>query len=223
MVGLAKKGQDLLRDVSFAVGRGESVGIAGPSGSGKTSLLRMMNLLHSPTSGTVTYKGTDILRHDPMQLRREVGYVLQKPYLFEGTVRDNLEYPYLIWKQKPDEEEIIAYLTRVNLTPDILDKRGTEMSGGEQQRVAFVRSILAKPEVLLLDEISSALDEENTLIIEQLIRKEREERNITVLFNSHNTEQLRRLAQKVLYLEKGRLIFFGTADDFFRMRGGAQQ
>ncbi|VBB07589.1 abc transporter [Lucifera butyrica] len=219
-IRLTKNGQDLLQHVSFTVEQGEFVGIAGPSGSGKTSLLRIMNLLHSPTEGIVMYKGKNITSYDPVQLRREVGYVLQKPYLFEGTVRDNLEYPYLIWKQKPDEEEITAYLERVNLTAGILKKRGSELSGGEQQRVAFVRSLLAKPEVLLLDEISAALDEENTLVLEQLIRTEHEDRNTTVLFVSHNTGQLRRLARKIIYIEKGQVIFSGPAEEFFQIRGG---
>lgn len=219
-VGLTKKGQSLLQNVSFEVRQGEFVGIAGPSGSGKTSLLRIINLLHSPTEGTVLYKGKDIMSYNPIQLRREVGYVLQKPYLFEGTVRDNLEYPYLIWKQKPNEAEITTYLAKVNLATAIFSKHSNEMSGGEQQRVAFVRSLLAKPEVLLLDEISAALDEENTLILEQLIKEEREARNVTVLFISHNTDQLRRLAQKIIYIERGQISFSGQTEEFFRIRGG---
>lgn len=221
-VGLIKKGQYLLQHVSFEARQGGIVGIAGPSGSGKTSLLRIMNLLQSPTEGTVMYKNKDIMQYDPMQLRREVGYVLQKPYLFEGSVRDNLEYSYLVWKQKPDSAEIAAYLARVNLTAAILEKRGSEMSGGEQQRIALVRSLLAKPEMLLLDEVSAALDEENTLLLEQLIKEECKARNITVFFISHNTDQLRRLAEKILYLEQGKIIFNGSAEDFFQIRGGVK-
>ena len=220
-VSLRKKEQDILRNVSFCVQAGECIGIAGPSGSGKTSLLRILNLLHSPTSGTVTYKGQDILGCNPVRLRREIGYVLQKPYLFEGTVRDNLEYPYLVWKQHPDSAEIESYLEKVNLPPSILDKRGGELSGGEAQRAALVRSLLAKPEVLLLDEMSSALDEDNTLVMEQLIGQERQSRNLTVLFISHNSGQLSRLAGQVLHLENGSLSFAGPAEDFFRKRGGA--
>jgi len=219
-VGLRKKGQHLLQHVSFKVGQGEFIGIAGPSGSGKTSLLRIMNLLQSPTEGTVMYKNKDIMQYDPMQLRREVGYVLQKPYLFEGTVQNNLEYSYLVWKQKPDVAEIVTYLARVNLTTAILEKRGNEMSGGEQQRVALVRSLLAKPELLLLDEVSASLDEENILILEQLIKAECKARNLTVFFISHNTDQLRRLAEKILYLERGQVIFNGSTEEFFRIRGG---
>ena len=221
-VGLIKKGQSILRDISFQVEEGELLGIAGPSGSGKTSLLRILNLLQSPTEGTVWYKNKDATTYDPAQLRREIGYVLQKPYLFEGTVRDNLAYPYLVWNQKPDETEITSYLAKVNLTADMLDKRGSEMSGGEQQRVSLVRSLLAKPSVLLLDEISASLDESNTLTLEQLIREELTARNVTVLFISHNNDQLRRLAQKIVYIKQGHISFCGAAEDFFRERGGGQ-
>lgn len=214
-VGLVKREQRILQNISFEIEQGEICGITGPSGSGKTSLLRTMNLLQSPTEGMILYKDKNLMEYDPIRLRREIGYVLQKPYLFEGTVRDNLEYPYLIWQQKPDQAEIAAYLTRVNLTTDVLEKRGRELSGGEQQRVAFVRSLLAKPEVLLLDEISAALDEKNTLVLERLIREEHEVRNITVLFISHNMDQLRCLAQKVMYIKQGNVCFYGDAQEFF--------
>lgn len=215
-VGLTKKGQPILQNISFNIEQGELFGIAGPSGSGKSSLLRILNLLQSPTEGTVNYKNQNILQYNPMQLRREIGYVLQKPYLFEGTVRDNLAYSYLVWKQKPDETEINSYLTRVNLAPGVLVKHGSELSGGEQQRVAFVRSLLAKPEVLLLDEISAALDEQNTLVLEQLILQEQAARNITVLFISHNTDQLRRLARRIIYIEQGRVSYYGQTEQFFQ-------
>lgn len=214
-VGLVKREQRILQNISFEIEQGKICGITGPSGSGKTSLLRTMNLLQSPTEGMIFYKDKNLMEYDPIRLRREIGYVLQKPYLFEGTVRDNLEYPYLIWRQTPDQAEIETYLARVNLTTDVLEKRGRELSGGEQQRVAFVRSLLAKPEVLLLDEISAALDEKNTLVLEQLIREERETRNITVLFISHNMDQLRRLAQKVMYIKQGQVCFYGDAQEFF--------
>lgn len=219
-VGLVKKGQQILADLSFAVEPGEIIGIAGPSGAGKSSLLRLLNLLHSPTDGQIYYKEQDLLTLDPQRLRREIGYVLQKPYLFEGTVRDNLEYPYRIGGQEPDSKEIQAYLARVKLTPTYLTKRGSELSGGEQQRIALVRSLLAKPTVLLLDEVSSALDEENTLNLEQLIRQEQQVRTLTVLLISHNADQLRRLADRVLYLKQGRLDFFGPVAEYVRRQGG---
>lgn len=222
-VGLTKKGQRILQDVSLQISQGELCGIAGPSGSGKTSLLRLINLLQSPTEGRIMYKNRDSMQLNPLQLRREIGYVLQKPYLFEGTVRDNLEYPYLVWNQRPDAPEISAYLDKVSLPASILEKCGREMSGGEQQRVAFIRSLLAKPEVLLLDEISAALDEDNTLLVEQLIREEQAARKITVLLISHNMEQLYRLAQNIVYMRQGQVSFYGKVEEFTQVRGRFEQ
>ena len=219
-VSLDIKDRRILDDISFGVAAGDIVGIAGPSGAGKSSLLRLLNLLRSPSAGTITYKGRPLDQYEPAQLRREVGYVLQKPYLFGGDVRDNLEYAYRVWRQKPDAQEISAYLERVNLPASILDKTKNEMSGGEQQRVALVRSLLAKPQVLLLDEVTASLDEVNTLLLEQLIRTEWSARSITVLFISHQPAQLRRLAQSVLVLEAGRLGYWGPVEEFSQQRGG---
>ena len=219
-VTLDIKDRRILDDISFGVAAGDIVGIAGPSGAGKSSLLRLLNLLRSPSAGTITYKGRPLDQYEPGQLRREVGYVLQKPYLFGGAVRDNLEYAYRVWRQKPDPQEISAYLERVNLPVSILDKTKNEMSGGEQQRVALVRSLLAKPQVLLLDEVTASLDEVNTLLLEQLIRTEWSARSITVLFISHQPAQLRRLAKSVLVLEAGRLGYWGPVGEFPQRQGG---
>ena len=219
-VTLDIKDRRILDDLSFGVAAGDIVGIAGPSGAGKSSLLRLLNLLRSPSAGTIAYTGLPLDQYEPTQLRREVGYVLQKPYLFDGAVRDNLEYAYRVWRQKPDAQEISAYLERVNLPASILDKTKNEMSGGEQQRVALVRSLLAKPQVLLLDEVTASLDEANTLLLEQLIRTEWSTRSITVLFISHQPAQLRRLAKSVLVLEAGRLGYWGPVGEFPQRQGG---
>ena len=219
-VTLDIKDRRILDDISFGIAAGDIVGIAGPSGAGKSSLLRLLNLLRSPSAGTITYKGRPLDQYEPAQLRREVGYVLQKPYLFGGAVRDNLEYAYRVWRQKPDAQGISAYLERVNLPASILDKTKNEMSGGEQQRVAVARALLAKPQVLLLDEVTASLDEANTLLLEQLIRTEWSARAITVLFISHQPAQLRRLAQSVLVLEAGRLGYWGPVGEFPQRQGG---
>lgn len=219
-VGLVIKETRILEDISFSTEQGDIVGIAGPSGSGKTSLLRMMNLLRSPTAGTIFYKQRDLREYFPPQLRREVGYVLQKPYLFDGTVRDNLEYPYFVWMQKPDAQEILLYLERVNLPSSILRKSKNELSGGEQQRIALVRSLLAKPKVLLLDEVTASLDEENALILEQLILGEGITRSLTIFLISHSPEQLRRMSKTILLLEHGQIRFQGPLTQFSQLRGG---
>lgn len=219
-VGLTIKESQILDNISFSTESGEIVGIAGPSGSGKTSLLRLMNLLRSPSTGTIFYKDRNIIHCDPAQLRREVGYVLQKPYLFDGTVMDNLEYPYHVWNQKPDIKEVMAYLERVNLPASMLSKHKTEMSGGEQQRVALIRSLLAKPQVILLDEVTASLDEENTLVLEKLILEEWASRSLTVFFISHHQEQLQRMAKNILFLDHGQLRYQGPISDYFQFRGG---
>ncbi|WP_196590888.1 ATP-binding cassette domain-containing protein [Pectinatus frisingensis] len=217
-VAFVKNGNTILQNVSFVVGEGDIVGITGPSGSGKSSLLRLVNLLQSPTKGNIFYKGKNILDYNPMLLRREIGYVLQKPYIFAGTVYENLVYSYTVRNLQPDKAEMLAFMDKVNLTPDFLDKKRNEMSGGEQQRVAFVRSLLVKPEVLLLDEITAALDEANTEILENFIRQQTETKNITIIFITHNIEQLRRLAQNVICIKDGQIDFQGTAQKYFSSR-----
>jgi len=219
-IGLIKNDQTILSNISFCVQGGDRIGVMGPSGSGKSSLFRLLNLLITPTQGRILYKDKNIQEYIPTQLRRSIGYILQKPYLFDGTVQDNLEYAYQVWGQTPTQPEILSYLERVNLPAPILKKTKSEMSGGEQQRVALVRSLLAKPKVLLLDEVTASLDEANTILLEEMIRSEWAAKSLTVFFISHQSEQLRRLASTILYVKKGKLEFCGPKDDFFKRQGG---
>lgn len=218
-VELIKKNQTILDKVSFMVHAGDCIGVLGSSGAGKSTLFRALNMMITPTSGEILYNGRNIKDYQPLLLRREIGYILQKPYLFGRTIRDNLEYPYNLLKKAPDWAVINDYLARVNLPESIADKNTTDLSGGEQQRVALVRSLLVKPKVILLDEVTAALDEENTAVIENLLSTEKAAQKLTVLFITHNHAQAKRLAEKILYLNKGAVQFFGDKEDFFKSSG----
>lgn len=218
-IQVIKNNQTILHDISFTIEAGDRIGILGPSGSGKTSLFRILNSLMSPTQGEILYKNKNIRDYAPTELRRQVGYILQKPYLFGTTVQENLFYPFELRNQMPDLHEIGHYLASVNLPEITLEKKNTALSGGEQQRIALIRSLLIKPEIVLLDEITAALDEENTLLLEKLIMAEQQTRNITLLFITHNIPQAKRLAKKILYLDTGAITFWGAAADYFAGKG----
>lgn len=218
-IQLIKNNQTILHDISFSIEAGDSIGIIGPSGSGKSSLFRLFNLLLSPTQGEILYKNRNIRDYAPTELRRNVSYILQKPYLFGTTVQENLLYPYQLLNQKPDFHVIRNYLDKANLSINILEKKNTALSGGEQQRIALIRSLLIKPKIILLDEVTAALDEDNTLLIEKLVTDEQETHHLTLLFVTHNTSQAKRLAKKILYLDAGAIDFWGTATNYFSLKG----
>ena len=131
---------------------------------------------------------------------------------------ENLKYPCELHQKVFDINLVEFYLKKVNLKPDILEKKPNELSGGEQQRISLVRTLLLEPEMILLDEVTSALDEDNTLLIEELIKYENENNELTVIFISHNNEQAKRLAQKVIYMEEGVIKEFTTVTNFFKER-----
>lgn len=214
-VGLLINNQHILQNITLSIEENTIIGIAGPSGSGKSSLLRLLNLLMSPTSGTIFYHNKNIMDYNPIKLRQEIGYVLQKPYLFDGTVLDNLEYPYHLHGLKVDKKTISAFLEKVHIPLSYGTKTRHELSGGEQQRIAFIRSLLIKPKVLLLDEITAALDENTTILLENFINDLHKHSQITVIFVTHNSSQLHRLAQKVIYIEKGQVNIFTDTEKYF--------
>ncbi|SEK20653.1 putative ABC transport system ATP-binding protein [Carnobacterium iners] len=180
----------ILNDVSFSVDKGEFVTITGPSGSGKSTLLKIIASMLSQTAGTIHYKGKKIEEYNPIDYRKEVSYGFQTAVLFGKTVEDNLIFPYEIRQILFDQDKAISYLEKVGLDESYLTKNINDLSGGEKQRIALIRNVLFLPEVLLLDEVTSALDEENKQVIGRFVKEMNQTKQITVLWVTHNSSEV---------------------------------
>jgi len=202
----------LLADATFKLEESEVLAIVGPSGSGKSSLLRLLNRLDEPTSGTVCLKGVDYRQIPPRELRRRVGMVLQRPFLFPGTVADNLRFGP---RQRGEElsEAALEELLSAVLLRSFAPRDVANLSGGEAQRVSFARALANSPEVLLLDEPTSALDEDSKREVEGVIQRISQKRNIPCVLVTHDVSQAVRLAHRALVLEGGRVVRSGTVQE----------
>lgn len=180
----------ILNDINLSVEEGEFVTITGPSGSGKSTLLKIMASMISQTAGSIAYQGKRLEEYDPIAYRKEVSYCFQTAVLFGKTVQENLSFPYEIRQEAFNSEKAVAYLMKVGLNKTYLKKNINDLSGGEKQRIALVRNLLITPKVLLLDEVTSALDAENQLIIRHLIREMNQTEGITVLWVTHNADEI---------------------------------
>lgn len=187
----------LLEPVSLTLNPGEFTLLTGPSGSGKSTLLKIIASLQTPTNGKLWFKGEDIAQIKPETYRQRVSYCFQTPSLFGETVYDNLALPYQIRNKKPDDAQLRDWLKRVKLSEDMLTKRTQELSGGEKQRVALLRNLQFMPDVLLLDEITSALDEENKININEIIAGLANKERVVVLWVSHDQNEIRHAKQVV--------------------------
>jgi putative ABC transport system ATP-binding protein len=154
---------EVLRDVDLSVASGRITVLTGPSGSGKTTLLRLCNRLEVASGGTVRFQGADVLDLDPLELRKRVGMVFQRPTLFAGTVRDNLAAA-----RPAGDATYCEVLSRVGLPADHLESPGDTLSGGEAQRACLARTLLTGPRVLLMDEPTSSLADKATRLLEEL-------------------------------------------------------
>lgn len=190
--------QRLLAPITFTLQRGEFVWLTGPSGAGKTTLLKILASLLEPTAGEVRYNGQPQTALSPEVWRQRVSYVFQTPQLFGTSVYDNLALPYQIRQQPVPRARLAETLAWLNLPADLLDKAVDTLSGGEKQRVALLRNLQFPPEVLLLDEVTSALDEENKHRVRQLIAQQAAA-GVAVLWISHDREELNG-GQRVLTL-----------------------
>jgi len=197
----------VLENISLSIDCGDFISIIGSSGSGKSTFLKLCNNLISPSNGNITYKDKNILDYNPMKLRQEISYCFQTPYLFGDKVIDNISFPYFIRDKKLNIAEIRSLFNLFKIDNDFLQKHVKKLSGGEKQRISLIRSIIFKPEVLLLDEITSALDTNNCEIVEAIV-KQLNENGITILWVTHNLEQSRKYANKILTIENGKLKYF---------------
>lgn len=198
----------LVSDVSMQVSAGEILAVVGPSGAGKSSLLRLLNRLDEPTSGTVLLRSRDFRSIAPRELRRRIGMCMQTAYLFSGTVAANVAFGPRQRGEILSCAQIDSLLEGVGL-PGFAARDVSNLSGGEAQRVALARTLANEPEVLLLDEPTSALDETSVRGIEDLIVTIVGERKMICVIVTHNRAQAIRLADRTMVMEAGRLVTIG--------------
>ena len=207
-VGYAVGGKPLLSDISLRIEAGRRLVVMGANGAGKSLLLRLCHGLIDPTSGRRTWASGEARA-------QAQAMVFQRPVLLRRSVAANLDYPLALRGLARDErrDTVARTLDRFGLAP-LADRPARLLSGGEQQRLALARAWAMRPEVLFLDEPSSALDPSATRIIEEMVEAFSAD-GITIVMTTHNLGQARRLAQDVAFLHRGRLIEHRSAADFF--------
>lgn len=203
--------RQLFNNVNFDILKGEIFVLVGPSGSGKSTLLKMINKMVLPTTGKVLLDSNDISEKDTLELRRKMGYMMQKVGLFPHmTCKENILLPFELRKESPDES-YIEYLTqKMDLTSKDLQKYPSELSGGEKQRVGLIRALAGNPELVLMDEPFSALDPVIRKVLQELILDIHRELNKNIIFVTHDMDEALKLANRILFIKSGKIEQIGT-------------
>ena len=195
---------DILKGISIDVKEGDCISIIGSSGSGKSTLLKICSDLITPSSGDVYYREKNYKDYNPLELRRRVSYCIQTPYLFGATVIENLIFPFKIRKKEIDKIRIIKLFNKFNLDESFLYKEIKSLSGVEKQRIALARNLIYIPDILLLDEVTSALDKENCKLVEAYI-KELNDKGVTIVWVTHSMEQSESIFNRRILISDGKV------------------
>lgn len=212
--------QQVLTDIHCTVAPGEILGIIGKSGAGKSTLLRLLNGLVTPTQGRILIEGQDITALSAAalrQLRQKIGFIFQHFNLLESkNVFDNIALPLELNKEKKEviAEKVRGLLGLVRLT-DQAKQYPAALSGGQKQRVAIARALATDPDILLCDEMTSALDTESTADILNLIKQINEKLNKTVVLITHELDVIRRLCDATAVIDQGRLVEHSSTPALF--------
>jgi osmoprotectant transport system ATP-binding protein len=201
-----RDGGAAVHDLSLDIAEGETVVLVGPSGCGKTTTLKMINRLIEPTSGEILVGGTNVLRQDPVELRRGIGYVIQSIGLLpHRTIRQNIAtVPDLVgWEHGRTEERIRELASMLRLGDELLDRYPAELSGGQRQRVGVARALAVDPPVMLMDEPFGAVDpiirarlQDQFMDLQRTLKK-------TVVFVTHDIDEAIKLADRIAILNTG--------------------
>ena len=211
---------EVLKDISLTVHEGEVISIIGSSGSGKSTFLRSINLLETPTAGTILYKGEDVLAdgHNLTHYREKLGMVFQSFNLFENlnVLENAIVAQTTVLKRDRAEAERIAKenLEKVGMGERFWQARPKQLSGGQKQRVAIARALSMNPDAILFDEPTSALDPEmvgEVLKIMQDLAKE----GLTMIVVTHEMEFARDVSSRVIFMDKGVIAEEGTPEEIF--------
>ncbi|WP_135823708.1 ABC transporter ATP-binding protein [Halorussus ruber] len=203
-----------IEDISFEVEEGTTTVLVGPSGCGKTTTMKLVNRLIEPTEGTVYFEGTDIEQKDEIELRRDVGYVIQEIGLFDHmTVRENVAtVPKLKgWDDDRIRERVRELLELMDLpVEEYGDQHPTELSGGQRQRVGVARALAADPDVMLMDEPFGALDPITRAELQDEFLDIQAELDVTILFVTHSVEEALKMGDRIAIFDVGELVQYDT-------------
>ncbi|MBL4932496.1 ABC transporter ATP-binding protein [Clostridium paridis] len=214
------KNKEILKNISFSVNKGEFVVLIGPSGCGKTTTLKMINKLIAPSSGSIFLNGRDISKEDTIELRRNMGYVIQQTGLFPHlTVGENIGLiPKLEkWSEGKITERTLDLLELVGMEPKpYIDRYPCELSGGQQQRIGVARAFATNPDIILMDEPFSALDPITRDQLQDELFNLQQELKKTIVFVTHDMDEALKLADRICIMKDGDVIQFDTPEKILK-------
>ena len=206
----------ILDNINIEIEKNKITCLIGESGCGKTTLLKMINRLNEPTSGIITINGKNILKQDPIKLRRSIGYVIQQTGLFPHmTIKENIEIiPKIEKLPKQDiEKKTLELMQMIDLNPtEYLNRYPNELSGGQQQRIGIARAFATDPDIILMDEPFSALDPVTRSSLQDELIKIQNKHNKTIVFVTHDMDEAIKLADKIAIMEEGHIIQYDTPE-----------
>jgi len=209
----------VLKNISLVLGEGQLSVFVGPSGGGKSTLLRMLNRLEEPSSGRILLHGKELTSMAPVALRREVSMVMQKTVMFEGSVLENLQKPFVLRKEQVPEADsslLKQTLEQCSLDCSLLSRNAQSLSIGQQQRVSLARSMITVPKILLLDEPTSALDRPTGDLLAKTLLNICRDNGLTVIMATHDLRLAEQIADQLFFIEEGKLVEQGTAESLLK-------
>ena len=213
------KTQTAVEDISFKINDGEFVCLIGTSGSGKTTIMRMINRMTEPSKGKILIDGEDIMTKNPVQLRREIGYVIQQIGLLPHmTIYENITLVPALLKWDEERKRKIAeeLIKKVDLPVEYLEKYPSQLSGGQQQRIGVIRALAAEQNIILMDEPFGALDPITRESLQSLIKNIQKELGKTVVFVTHDMNEAIGLADKILIMDMGHIVQYDTPENILK-------
>ncbi|WP_427813335.1 betaine/proline/choline family ABC transporter ATP-binding protein [Enterococcus sp. 22-H-5-01] len=208
-----------VEDVNLSFEKGEFICLIGTSGSGKTTTMRMINRMIDPTKGTIKIDGEDIQEKNPVELRRQIGYVIQNIGLMPHmTIRENITLVQRLLKVDKEEQNKTAekMIDLVELPRDMLDRYPHELSGGQQQRIGVVRALAADQDIILMDEPFGALDPITRDSLQDLVKDLQDRLGKTIVFVTHDMDEALKLANRIAIMDDGKVIQFDTPENILQ-------
>lgn len=209
----------VLKNINLEIPDNAITCLIGESGCGKTTILKMINRLIEPTSGTITINKRNVLKQDPIKLRRSIGYVIQQTGLFPHmTIRENIAIILKLKKKKEFvDKRILELMDMIELNPsEYLDSYPSELSGGQQQRIGIARAFATNPQIILMDEPFSALDPVTRSSLQDELIKIQNKYNKTIIFVTHDMDEAIKLADKIAIIDEGNIVQYDTPENILK-------